>query len=123
MSIGGTPVHLPGGFPLDDIVGRLRDVPGVAAVTAIPPGSKYFCGPVAGAGSCAAAMCSGNSRRVAVAMQMSRSVTMPTTCPAASTTGITPQSRSHIKWATAAKSVCGWQVSGGPDITSRASMA
>ena len=47
----------------------------------------------------------GFAERVAVAMQMSRSVIMPMTVRSWSTTGTTPQSESHMILAAAARSV------------------
>lgn len=52
----------------------------------------------------------GSRRWHPVAIQTSRSVIIPTTCPLLSTTGSTPQSRIHIDCATAAKSVSGAHV-------------
>ena len=43
-------------------------------------------------------------------MQMSRSVTMPTTRSSVSTTGSTPQSRVHIRSAAALSGSSSWQV-------------
>src|SRR5689334_9573424 len=52
--------------------------------------------------ACATGMADGGRLSIQVAMQMSRSVIIPITCPSALTTGSAPQSQSHINLAAAA---------------------